>query len=50
MTLSTDGERFTFRRQRAIDIVADVAYDSVDRPNNASSDDLDLLAHPPHDD
>lgn len=45
---STGGQRFSFRRSNVAEVVADVARDAVDRPNGASSDDLDRLARPPH--
>ena len=38
---------FGQRRKNVKNLIADVARDSVDRPNGASSDDLDLLARRP---
>ena len=35
-----------FNHESVKEIVADVAYDSVDHPDGESSDDIDLLAHP----
>jgi len=36
--------RFGLRRKNEKGLIAEVARDSVDRPNGASSDDLDLIA------
>ena len=41
------GGLFSLRHKNEKGLIADVARDSVDRPNGASSDDLDLLARRP---